>query len=154
MFDATTFYPLQKLFEVNEKWIKECKKEHDKTEEQVKQMEEAEEPDKSNACFIGCIMVKEGFVSLSKSFVQIRINRFDWRRQYLQLLENGHLNRAHAYIKINEIKDDDDEKHATSAFFNKIGEDLAKVNDTCSAGQIVQTYLYGLKKIMNDIDNE
>lgn len=43
------------------------------TEDEVKAMEVADEPDMENACFFGCMMIKEQFVRLiSKNVSKIR----------------------------------------------------------------------------------
>lgn len=61
----------QALFGFEEDTIKACMEEKSVTEDQVKEMEEAEEADEANACFFGCMLNKEGFVSFYFSSIQI-----------------------------------------------------------------------------------
>lgn len=50
----------------------ECMEEHGVTEENIKEMDEAEEPNGNYSCFFGCIMLKDGTVSiLVEYFIQI-----------------------------------------------------------------------------------
>lgn len=87
----------------------------------IMDMEDAEDPDDANACFVGCLLQQDNLIS-----------------------ETGQLNKATAENKLKAIEDVEENAFMTD-FFDDLAEDLADAKDICSGGEIAQRNLYYLK---------